>query len=167
MSRLNFNIIYAQNRRGRSTAITDEVYRIKGREYNPFWGEQDGEIRNSRVREIEEPILMLNHYWDISSKTTLNTNVGYQFGKIGNSRLDWNGTDLVDGFPEGGALNPSPTYYQKLPSYFVRNFPDDLGQAYEAQQEFLNNGQINWFDMYQTNISRAGNGGNAVFALYE
>jgi len=164
---LNFTSIYTPNRRGKSSPNTQEVYDLKGIKYNEYWGWQNGEKRNSRIKEIEEPILMLNHYWDISSKTTLNTNVGYQFGKIGNSRLDWNGTDLVDGFPEGGALNPSPTYYQKLPSYFVRNFPDDLGQAYEAQQEFLNNGQINWFDMYQTNISRAGNGGNAVFALYE
>jgi hypothetical protein len=54
-----------------------------------------------------------------------------------------------------------------LPSYFVRNNPDDLGIAYGAQQEFLNNGQINWNDLYQANIGNAMAGGNAVYALYE
>ena len=70
---INFTGIYAQNRRGRSTAVTNEVNRLKGRAYNPFWGELNGEQRNSRIREIEEPILMLNHFWDISNKVRLNT----------------------------------------------------------------------------------------------
>jgi len=72
---INFTGIYAQNRRGRSTAITQEVFNLKGRKYNPFWGEVSGDLRNSRIRKIEEPILMLNHFWDISSKIRLNTNV--------------------------------------------------------------------------------------------
>jgi hypothetical protein len=164
---LNFTSIYAPNRRGKSSPNTQEVYDLKGIRYNDYWGYQDGEKRNSRIKEVEEPILMLNHYWDISSKTTVNTNVAYQFGKIGNSRLDNNGTDLVNGFPEGGGSSPSPTYYQNLPSYFVRNNPDDLGIAYGAQQEFLNNGQINWNDLYQANIGNAMAGGNAIYALYE
>ena len=91
---LNLTSFYAQNRRGRSTAVTDEVNRLKGRDYNPFWGEIDGNIRNSRIREIEEPVIMLNHYWDISSKTTLNTNIAYQFGEISNTRIDNGGTNL-------------------------------------------------------------------------
>jgi hypothetical protein len=164
---INFTSIYAPNRRGKSSPNTQEVYDLKGIRYNDYWGYQDGEKRNSRIKEVEEPILMLNHYWDISSKTQLNTNIGYQFGKIGNSRLDNNGTDLVDGFPEGGGYNPSPTYYQKLPSYFLRNNPEDLGIAYGALQEFLNDGQIDWNQMYQANIANATAGGNAIYALYE
>ena len=157
---LNFTGIYAQNRRGRSTAITDEVYRLKGRKYNPFWGGQDGEIRNSRVREIIEPILMLNHYWDISEKTTLNTNVAYQFGEIGNSRIDNGGTQLEIGpdgqtFYSGGARNPDPTYYQNLPSYHLR-FPDptpiDFQSAFVAEQEFINDGQLDWLALYEANL---------------
>ena len=34
---INFTGIYAQNRRGRSTAVTQEVNNLKGRQYNPFW----------------------------------------------------------------------------------------------------------------------------------
>lgn len=164
---LNFTSIYAPNRRGKSSPNTQEVYDLKGIRYNEYWGWQDGEKRNSRIKEVEEPILMLNHYWDISTKTTLNTNIGYQFGQIGNSRLDNNGTDLVNGFPEGGGANPSPTYYQKLPSYALRNFPDDTSIAYGAQQQFLNDGQIDWNSLYQANTSNATNGGNAIYALYE
>ena len=160
---INFTSIYAQNRRGRSTAITEEVFRLKGREYNPFWGEQDGEIRNSRTREIDEPILMLNHYWDISSKTQINTNIAYQFGGIGNSRIDNNGTRLetsngVDYFV-GGARNPGPEYYQNLPSFFLQDANPtafDYEQAFLAEQKFKNDGQFDWLRVYD------GNRGNAL-----
>ena len=164
---LNLTGIYAPNRRGKSSPNTQEVYDLKGIRYNEYWGYQDGEKRNSRIKEVEEPIIMLNHFWDINSKTSLNTNIGYQFGKLGNSRLDYNGTDLVNGFPEGGGSNPSPTYYQKLPSYALRNFPDNPGIAYGLQQDFLNDGQIDWNALYEANITNAQRGGNAVYALYE
>ncbi|MFS4482569.1 carboxypeptidase-like regulatory domain-containing protein [Hyunsoonleella sp. 2307UL5-6] len=164
---LNFTAIYAPNRRGKSSPNTQEVFDLKGIRYNEYWGFQNGEQRNSRIKEVEEPIFMLNHYWDISSKTTLNTNVAYQFGKLGNSRLDNNGTDLENGVPEGGGANPSPAYYQNLPSYFERNFPNDLQFAFLALREFQNDGQVDWNTFYEANISNAQNGGNARYALYE
>lgn len=164
---LSFTGIYAPNRRGKSSPNTQEVFDLKGIQYNEYWGFQNGEKRNSRIKEVEEPIFMLNHYWDITAKTKLNTNVAYQFGKLGNSRLDNNGTDLVNGVPEGGGANPSPTYYQKLPSYFERNFPDNLQFAYLALREFQDNGQIDWNSLYEANILNAQTGGNARYALYE
>jgi len=164
---LNLTGIYAPNRRGKSSPNTQEVYDLKGIKYNEYWGKQDGEKRNSRIKETEEPIIMLNHYWAVNSKTSLNTNIGYQFGKLGNSRLDYNGTDLINGFPEGGGANPSPTYYQKLPSYALRQFPENTGIAFGLQQQFLEDGQINWNQLYQANIANSQNGGNAIYALYE
>jgi len=169
---LNFTSIYAQNRRGKSSPNTQEVYDMKDIKYNEYWGWQDGEKRNSRIKEIEEPILMLNHYWDINSKTSLNTNVAYQFGTLGNSRLDYNGVDRIvndDGTEsfEGGGANPSPAYYQLLPSYLARNFPDNPEFAYGAQQEFVNNGQLDWNSLYQANISNASFGKNSTYVLYE
>jgi hypothetical protein len=171
---INFTGIYAQNRRGRSTAITDEVLDLKGRQYNPFWGMQDGEARNSRIREIEEPILMLNHFWDISTKTKLNTNVAYQFGKIGNSRIDNGGTRLINFNGQssylGGARNPDPTYYQNLPSYHLR-FPDptayDFEQAYLAERNFVNDGQLDWNGLYSANATVRAQGGNSIYAIQE
>lgn len=153
---INFTSIYAPNRRGKSSANTQEVYDLKGIRYNEYWGWFDGEKRNSRIKEVEEPLVMLNHYWDINSKTKLNTNIGYQFGKIGNSRLDY----------PGGA-NPSPAYYQKLPSYALRNFPENPGIAYGLEQQFLNDGQIDWLPLYEANINSAANDEYVPYALYE
>lgn len=164
---LNLTAIYTPNRRGKSSPNTQEIYDLKDIKYNEYWGWQDGEKRNSRIKEVNEPILMLNHYWGFNSKTSLNTNIGYQFGKLGNSRLDYNGKDLINGFPQGGGANPSPTYYQKLPSYFERNFPDDLQFAYQALNGFQASGQIDWNAMYKANIDNSQNGGNAIYALYE
>ena len=113
--------------------------------------------RNSRVRRIAEPVLMLNHYWDISDKTTLNTNVAYQFGELGNSRLDY-----------AGGANPSPAYYQDLPSYFLADTdgPDYAG-AYLAEQSFRNGGQVNWNRIYDANLTNNINGDYAAYILYE
>ena len=169
---LNFTGIYAPNRRGKSSPNTQEVFDLKDIKYNEYWGFQDGEKRNSRIKKVKEPIFLLNHFWNINSKTKLNTNLGYQFGTVGNSRIAFTGTNRVvitdgQGTFEGGGRNPSPTYYQKLPSYFERNFPDDLEFAYGAQQEFLNNGQINWESLYQSNLSSALQGKNATYMVYE
>ena len=142
---INLTAFYTPNRRGRSTAITQEVKDLKGIRYNPNWGYQDGEIRNSRIREIEEPIITLNHYWNISDNTTLNTNLGYQFGKISNTRID-----------NGGNRNPFGNYYQRLPSYFLRDQSPttyDYQQAYFAEQEFRNDGQIDWNSLYGANLN--------------
>lgn len=151
---LNFTAIYAQNTRGKSSPNTDEVNNLKGIKYNSYWGWQDGKKRNSRDKDVEEPILMLSHYWKISDKTTLNTNVAYQTGSIGNSRLDYQ-----------TANSPDPTYYKNLPSYFS-NLGDSAG-ATAAQNYFLNNSQINWNAMYYANQNSSVNAGKSVYALYE
>ena len=170
---INFTGLYTPNRRGRQTALTQEIRDLKGRKYNPFWGLQDNVQRNSRIREIEEPIFMLNHYWTINDKVKLNTNVGYQFGKIGNTRIDNGGTRLVETDGQnsyiGGARNPNPDYYQNLPSYFLRNGQDaiDFQYAYEAQQAFINDGQLNWDALYEGNRIVRENGGNSIYAIQE
>ena len=154
---LNFVGIYTPNRRGKSSPNTQEVFDLKGTTYNEYWGWHDGEKRNSRVRRIAEPVLMLNHYWDISDKTTLNTNVAYQFGELGNSRLDY-----------AGGANPSPAYYQDLPSYFLADTdgPDYAG-AYLAEKSFRNGGQVNWNRIYDANLTNNINGDYAAYILYE
>jgi len=165
---LNLTSIYAFNRRGKSAANTQEVYDLKGIKYNPYWGYQEGEIRNSRIREIEEPILMLNHYWDISDNTSLTTGVAYQFGGVGNSRLDYNGAYVVDDASNDGdpviaelsAINPDPTYWQKLPSYALSQGFD----AYASQESFLNDGQLDWEHLYRANNNFSG---NSAFLLYD
>ncbi|MGB5980933.1 MAG: TonB-dependent receptor [Nonlabens sp.] len=167
---LNFTGMYTPNRRGRRTAVTDEIANLKGIKYNPFWGIQNNVERNSRIREIEEPILMLNHYWTLNDKVEINTNLAYQFGFIGNTRIDNGGTRLgEDGSYFGGALNPNPDYYQNLPSFYLRNgsTPLDIQYAYQAQQEFLNDGQLDWNALYEANSIRRSEGGNSLYAIQE
>ena len=164
---LNFTGFYTPNKRGKSSPNTQEVYDLKDIKYNEYWGYQDGEKRNSRVKRIAEPVLMLNHYWDFNEKTSLNTNVAYQFGELGNSRLDYGGTRLNnDNIIIGGGTNPSPTYYQKLPSYWLTEAAGpNPAEAYLREQEFLSNGQIDWGSLYQAN--RENEGGLSSYALYE
>ena len=151
---LVFTSIFTPNRRGKSSPNTDEVFALKGIAYNDYWGYLNGKKINSRIKEVEEPILMLNHYWDISENTTLQTNLAYQFGKIGNSRLDFN-----------GGANPSPTYYQYLPSYFLRN--GDKAGSYDAQQDFINGGQVDCDRIFDANITNAESGLDNAYVLYE
>ena len=154
---LNFTGFYTPNKRGKSSPNTQEVYDLKDIKYNEYWGYQDGEKRNSRVKRIAEPVLMLNHYWDFTDKTSLNTNVAYQFGELGNSRLDY-----------AGGANPSPTYYQGLPSYFLANNDGpDLAGAYSAYQNFTEGGQLDWNRLYDANVTNNITGDNAAYVLYE
>ncbi len=150
---LNFTSIYAQNSRGKNSPNTNEVNNLKGIKYNSYWGWQDGKKRNSRDKDVEEPILMLSHYWKMSEKTTLNTNVAYQTGSIGNSRLDYQ-----------TANSPDPTYYKNLPSYYYNQ--GDAAGAAAAETYFMNNSQINWNAMYLANQTSV-DPGKSVYALYE
>jgi hypothetical protein len=150
---LNFTSIYAQNSRGKNSPNTKEVNDLMGIKYNSYWGYQNGQKRNSRDKDVEEPILMLSHYWKMSDKTTLNTNVAYQTGSIGNSRLDYQ-----------TANSPDPTYYKNLPSYY-NNLGDTAG-AEAAKTYFLNNSQIDWNAMYLANQNSV-DAGKSVYALYE
>jgi len=154
---LNLVGFYTPNRRGKSSPNTQEVFDLKGTTYNEYWGWHDGEKRNSRIRRIAEPVIMLNHYWDLSESTSLNTNVSYQFGELGNSRLDY-----------AGGANPSPAYYQQLPSYFLADDdgPDYAG-AYQSEQSFRNGGQVNWNRIYDANLTNNINGDYAAYVLYE
>lgn len=158
---LNFTSIYAENKRGKTSPNTQEVIDLVGWDYNSYWGYQDGKKRNSRDKDVEEPILMLSHYWTINENNSLTTNISYQFGKIGNSRLDFNYT-----------RNPDPTYYRKLPSFYttmhdndvyVGDSEENLNYAAAARAQFLANPQIDWNDLYEDNVEN----GESLAVLYE
>ena len=171
---LNFTSFYTPNQRGRSTAITQEVKNLRGIRYNPNWGYQNGEFRNSRVRNIREPVFMLNHYWKINKKINLNTNASYQTGSIGNTRVDNGGTHLIEFNGQeaylGGGKNPLGNYYQRLPSYFLQDpnpTEGDFQNAYLAGQELVTNGQLDWESLYRANAISVSTGGNSIYAIQE
>ena len=145
---LNLTAIYAQNARGKNSPNTAEATAIAGKEYNSYWGYQAGEKRNSRVKDVEEPIIMLTHYWKITDVTNLMTSAAFQTGTISNSRLDYAGVD-----------SPDPSYYKYMPSYYTSKYsnlniyegdsPENQYQASIAM--FLRNRQINWDEIYFNN----------------
>ena len=152
---VNLTAIYAQNSRGKSSPNTKEVNDLMGVKYNSYWGWQDGKKRNSRDKDIEEPMVMLSHYWKLSEKTMLNTNVAFQTGTIGNSRLDY---QLGN--------NPDPTYYKNLPSYFSNLGGYTQDQLTQIGDTFRANSQIDWNAMYIANQNSAFPG-RSVYVLYE
>ncbi|MAD97735.1 MAG: TonB-dependent receptor [Flavobacteriaceae bacterium] len=151
---LNLTAIFTPNRRGKSAPMTQEVFDLKGFRYNEYWGFINGEKINSRIKEVIEPIVMLHHTWDISKNTSLQTNFAYQFGHISNSRIDFN-----------GGSNPSPIYYQYLPSYSLRNQNREM--AYTSLTDFNQNGQLNWNNLFEANITNAEVGKESSYVLYE
>ncbi len=168
---LNFTALYAYNQRGKSGAITNEVYRLKANDYNPNWGTQQGKVRSARIKEVSQPIFQMNHFYQANEKLKIHSNLNYQFGQIANSRLDYGGAQIVeDGEGNktiiGRGINPDPTYYQKLPSYFLRDQQNpDYEKAYLAEQDFLENGQIKWQSLYEANTNN-NDRKNAIYALY-
>ncbi|AWX44255.1 hypothetical protein HME9304_01255 [Flagellimonas maritima] len=147
--------ILAKNRRGRSSALTKEVFDLVGNRYNPYWGIQNEQVRNSREREIFEPLFILNHFLQ-SDKLSLNTGVSYQFGINARSRLGYY-----------NAPNPDPTYYRYLPSFNLNSpIGADFNNALLSKQGFLENPQIQWQQLYTANLNTA-NDGKAAYLLYD
>ena len=105
--RLGLTIMASPTERGAQQASTDEAYALFGNNYyNPNVGYQAGKLRNSRVRDMHEPIVMLTYTWDMSERTRLNAATSLRFGKNGYSALTWN-----------GGPDPRGDYYRYLPSY--------------------------------------------------
>ena len=147
--------VLAQNRRGRSSALTEEVFNLMGRRYNPYWGNQNGAIRNSRQAYVFEPILLFNYQWK-SEKAQLNLGAVYQFGTNSRSRLGY-----------FNATNPDPTYYRYLPSYYLNGpLGADFINANLAKEGFLANPQVQWDRLYTANTNET-NQGRASYVLYD
>jgi hypothetical protein len=108
------------------------------------------------MKEISEPMVILSHYWEMNSKTTLNTNVAYQMGYIGNSRIGYY-----------DAQNPDPTYYKKLPSYALsHNSGANYEEYFENLTNFKNYGQID-YDSDEGIYAQNRVANNASYYLYE
>ena len=140
---LNITAFYAPIERGRSTPLTDEVLRLKGNRYNPNWGMQNGRERISRIGKVVQPVICLSYYSKLSDGIHWENHLSLIFGEESTSRIE-----------NAGVRNPYPHYYQRLPSYFLKDETPtvyDYQMAYWAAEEFKNNGQLSWDELYQTN----------------
>ena len=133
--RLALTFMAAPTERGAQQASTQEAYAMFGNNYyNPNVGYQNGKLRNSRVRDMHEPIAMLTYTWDISDRTRFNAAASARFGYNGYSAMTWN-----------NGADPRPDYYRRLPSYFIHRMDQDLtegGRAEWLRQAFM--ARANW-----------------------
>jgi hypothetical protein len=132
----------APNKRGSmGLAVQEANDLVNDNFYNPNWGFQDGEVRNARVGNYHQPMIMLSHYWTVSSKTDVTSTIYYNFGRAGTTALNWTETG-----------DPRPDYYRNLPSYALAGGEID---KYEYQTYMWQNDeayrQINWDNMYFVN----------------
>ena len=175
---LNFMGFGAPTVQGRQGIAVQETYDLTGENfYNPYWGYQtqsDGsqKKRNARNRNNHKPYLTLGHYWNISEKLTIQTNLYAITGRTSNTNLNW-----------FNANDPRPDYYKYLPSYFINNQGNLSGnQIIQNQDEYneilegwqQNNPiitQLNWDLMYNANYNNlytqndiGGENGNSLTA---
>jgi len=138
---LNFTAFDAPIRRGGSTASTQEMYDIAGTNYyNPLWGYQEGEKRNSRTIYSDQPMFILRHDWNFKQGGSLTTAISYQFGENGRTRMDW-----------FDAPDPRPDYYRNLPS-FLRQDSDEAAD-FRLDELTLDEDmrQLDWASFYNVN----------------
>ncbi|MDO6761528.1 carboxypeptidase regulatory-like domain-containing protein [Tamlana sp. 2_MG-2023] len=165
---INFTGFFNSTSRSGRSANTNEVFHLKDHKYNSYWGELNDDITNSTKQKISQPYLMLNHYLNVGARVKVQTNISYNFGTNSRSSIDFLGAS-IDGSnqitPSNGE-NPDPSFYTKLPSFFLadENNPDYEG-AVLAQQAFQQDGQINWIELFQYNINSGLN--TSTYALYD
>ena len=124
--RLSLITFGAPTRRGQSSALTQETYDLTNQynktswghnNYNPYWGYQDGKMRNSRIVHSYDPTVIASFDWKINEQNFLKAGVGYHYSMYSNSALTfYNATD------------PRPDYYRNLPSFLWDGQLDKNGE---------------------------------------
>ncbi len=128
----------APTQRGQQGAVTQDVYDLQGSiYYNPYWGYQNGEKRNSRVVESFDPTAVLSYNWIIDRKQKFTAGIGARYNKYSSTAL---------GFYN--AVDPRPDYYR-----YISNQTTDPGMADWLANNWLNSSasQIDWDFMYDAN----------------
>ena len=133
--------------RATASATYQEVYDLVDNNlYNPNWGWYDGKKRSARVIESYDPTVMLTWlYKDMN--TTVNTSAAVRWVHYQQSALQYY-----------RALDPNPTYYRYLPSYY---YDADKPMDQQSEQYYMYRDlwqsknpsftQINWDNLYQIN----------------
>ena len=107
-ARLKLITFGAPTERGQNAAVTQEVYDLTGtNNYNPYWGYQDGKVRNSRIVKSYDPTVIAAYEYKIDEQQHIKAAVGYHYSLYSNSALNYY-----------NAPDPRPDYYRNLPSAF-------------------------------------------------
>ena len=146
-------------------AATDESYWIANNyQYNPYWGYQDGKVRNSRIVNDFAPSAVLTWDWNINPTTKLTTSLHGKYSLYKSTKLNYNNAD-----------NPQPDYWKNLPSsYYDVWDADDLNNrtaqgledfytAYNYLKGSERARQIDWDRLYAANRNAADQGADAMY----
>ncbi|RQO32119.1 TonB-dependent receptor [Taibaiella sp. KBW10] len=135
----------APTSRGKAMPATQEAMDLAGSNfYNPNWGYVDGEKKNARINNSNQPTAILTYKYNPNSNTQWNTSLGFQTGYNGNTAIDWY-----------NAMDPRPDYYRNLPSYFLYDPRGADADMAAAQKDYLSADpsrmQVNWQRLYDAN----------------
>jgi hypothetical protein len=140
---------------GRPGVAVQEAYDLVGDNfYNPNWGYQNGEVRNSRINNFHNQTVIFSHYWKPSFNTEINTSAAFGYGRGGSTALNWyhsqvNYGDLMESFYAG---DPRPDYYRRLPSFYGNN-PASQTILADRWKNDPTVSQLNWDWMYNANYN--------------
>ena len=150
--------------------VTDEMYWIANdNQYNPYWGYQNGEVRNSRVINDFQPSVVATWDWNINDDMKLTTSLVGRYSLYKSTKLNYNNAD-----------NPLPTYWKNMPSSYYNVWPDndgtyddplnrteqglaDWNTAYNYLKASKENRQINWDRLYWANQQANTTGADALY----
>ena len=105
-ARLKLITFGAPTERGQNAAVTQEVYDLTGTiYYNPYWGYQNGKVRNSRIVKSYDPTFIAAYEMKFSEEERLKIAAGYHYSMYSNSAINF-----------FNAPDPRPDYYRNLPS---------------------------------------------------
>lgn len=145
---------------------TDEMYWIaNSRFYNPYWGYQNGKVRNSRIVNDFAPSAILTWDWKINEQTKIVTSLGGRYSMYKNTSLDYNNAD-----------NPQPDYWKNMPTAYYNVWnpssnrnneytPDEWKATYEYLTASEANRQINWDRLYAANKGTNALGTDAMYFI--
>ena len=108
-------------------ASTDEMYWLANDyQYNPYWGYQNGKIRNSRVVNDYAPSAIFTWDWKLNDKNKLTTSLFGKYSWYSSTKLNYNGAD-----------NPHPDYWKRLPSSYYDVWGDNAMNSRQGYDDFL------------------------------
>ncbi len=129
-ARLKLITFGAPTERGQNAAVTQEVYDLTGSiNYNPYWGYQDGKVRNSRIVKSYDPTVIAAYEYKIDEQQKIKAAVGYHYSWYSNSALNF-----------FNAPDPRPDYYRNLPSFYWDGQIANPNNETSAGQLFDENG---------------------------
>ncbi len=135
-STLNLTLLAPISMKGTRLSSTEEAFTLTNNlDYNPAWGVQSGEVRNSRIRREAIPTIIAAYSLDLGESSRLHVAASGEVGLSKYSGLNWY-----------DALTPMPDNYRYMPSY-----THSIESRLAWQMNDLSYTQIDWDELIRQN----------------